>query len=295
MIIMRSRGRLANQFFLFSAAREVARTDEWIVGVGFQELAGLVGKRPPRVLWLPAPHRFDRQVKTLFKWLKRLNYRLCRCASTSKGDLHKFRRARGCHWPLIFEFGGVQDSSLAPVHHVRILLSNALIGPNSWSPVVEKPRTTGRAPDAYAFCHVRLGDYLKVRINRKPIVLPTDFYSRGIRELRSVYPGIPVVVLSDDLNMARKMLSSESGLVYPALSVKESLKVMTNSVCGVISASTFSWWGAALASERNPGPFIAPKYWLGFASGVWEPSAAIKANFLTYRPVVSPSRLECQS
>lgn len=40
--------------------------------------------------------------------------------------------------------------------------------------------------------------------------------------------------------------------------------IMTKCDAGILSASSFSWWGSYLMKNRDL--VIAPKYWLGFAS-----------------------------
>ena len=51
---------------------------------------------------------------------------------------------------------------------------------------------------------------------------------------------------------------------------------------GILSASTFSWWSAMLADHRGArGPFIGPKYWIGWRRGAWEPEGYI-SEAVTY-------------
>ena len=287
MIFIRSQGQLGNQLFLFSAAKNVRKNREWIVAVGFVELAQFFKTRPKRVLWVPVPHRFDRKVKRVFKNLRKLANRFCDCEIVTTGEHPQVRRTAGCHWPLIFEFGLCQNEQLAPLDAVK----NFVWQPNNDAELQEQVTQAlsplDMSPGSFGFCHVRLGDYRDFSAHGFSPVLPSGFFGRAIDRLRASHPEIPIVVLSDDTDTAAKMLANQSACYFPRLDERESFWVMMNAGCGVLSASTFSWWGARFARELRQGPFIAPEYWMGFRAQKWFPSEAIRATFLSYQPVPS--------
>jgi hypothetical protein len=64
----------------------------------------------------------------------------------------------------------------------------------------------------YAALHVRGGDYATSRHNREQLgLLGGSYYRRALRALERDWPGLPVVVVSDDYAHARKMIEP---LVY---------------------------------------------------------------------------------
>lgn len=285
MILIRSQGQLGNQFFLYSAARRASREREWLVAVGFLELAAFLRNTPSRVIWLPIPHRFDHYVKKAFKRLRRLQDRHYTRRPSIDGGRHTAHRSPTCRLPLIFEFGLCQDEKVAPVEEFSILLSEMRGDPELRRRVGRKLDPIDIAGSGFGFCHVRLGDYQEFVARGHSPVLPVSFYADSLKELRKTHPDLPIVVLSDDVPSARAMLRGESGLLFPNLNTRESFWVLMQSECGVLSASTFSWWGARLASLSKSGPFLAPQYWMGFRSGEWFPAESIKASFLSYRTV----------
>uniref|UniRef100_A0A6C0JXU0 Glycosyltransferase n=1 Tax=viral metagenome TaxID=1070528 RepID=A0A6C0JXU0_9ZZZZ len=111
-----------------------------------------------------------------------------------------------------------------------------------------------------AFVHVRRGDYTKAFSK----VLPTiKYYKRGIEMLKTA--GIEnIYLLSDDLKWCKKRLG---GLGLTPFEEDDELKTLyLMSLCkggAVISASTFSSWGAILGPDENKKSVIVyPKKWL---------------------------------
>jgi len=285
MILIRSQGQLGNQMFLFSAAKKVADDKEWLIAFGFLELAAVLPKRPKRVIWVPVPHRFDRPVKKFFKRLRVFASRFCHCALVDCGATARVERSHGCRWPLVFEFGLCQDENLAPAEVLTELVLELRENSALKARVSKKIGNSKIVDGSLGFCHVRLGDYRDFTAHGASPVLPASYYTRSLGELKSTAPDVPIVVLSDDVTAAQEMLSEEAGLFFPDLDTQESFWVMMNSDFGILSASTFSWWGARFASADHRGPYLAPEYWMGFRRDLWFPSEKIRASFLQYRSV----------
>lgn len=289
MIFIRSQGQLGNQLFLFSAARNVARRHEWLIAVGFLELSGFLDKRPPRVIWIPIPHRFDRPVKRFFKRARLFADRYCDCGRGQTIPPGEIVRSSECRWPLVFEFGLCQTEDSAPLTEVSNLVSQLRSDQGIRNQVDQILGPTEVREDVYGFCHIRLGDYQAFSVDGFSPALPASYYTDALRTIRSKNREIPIIVLSDDVDAAREMLAGERGCVFPKFGERESFWVMMNAHCGVLSASTFSWWGARLASQNCSGLFIAPKYWMGFRAGKWFPTEGIRSSFLHYQPVIENS------
>ena len=111
--------------------------------------------------------------------------------------------------------------------------------------------------------HVRRGDYSNLTDTFG--LLSKEYYLNGIRLARELGCAGPLVVFSDEIDVARKMLSESIGesvywidapLSSPPI---ESLYLMSLARSLIIANSTFSWWGAALS--KNDSIIFAPSKW----------------------------------
>lgn len=132
-----------------------------------------------------------------------------------------------------------------------------------------------------AFVHVRLGDYRTWPDPAKPAALPMKWYESQMLRLRRQMGPVNFLVFSDEELKG----DSFSGLDWKQVhaSPETTLAMMSNCDAGVLSASSFSWWGAAFAKARDfhSGPFLAPSYWIGWRTIEWVPPQ-VKSAFLEY-------------
>ena len=103
--------------------------------------------------------------------------------------------------------------------------------------------------------HVRRGDYTQEKLFG---LLNNDYYSQAIQYcLRSTkLPVGEIWVFSDDINAAKNMIQSQSELKIRWISTVDSSPVATLIAMSyggnfVIANSTYSWWGAFLASSAE--------------------------------------------
>jgi hypothetical protein len=116
-------------------------------------------------------------------------------------------------------------------------------------------------------------------------VLPGSWYRRQIQILWDHIPGGHFIVLSDDIPYAKELVGNERDVVICSESAEVEFALMTLCNGGVLSASSFSWWGAYFARrDSKAAVFMAPLYWLGHRTGAWEPKG-IETDWLTYAPV----------
>jgi hypothetical protein len=114
------------------------------------------------------------------------------------------------------------------------------------------------------FIHVRLGDYKILPHHQIPIV---PYYQKC---LDKVPAGSKVLLFSDEPELCKEWMKTEienRGLQFQICDEKnevESLWLMSHCLGGAITAnSTFSWWGAYFARNRNPVNYKAfyPSVW----------------------------------
>ena len=133
------------------------------------------------------------------------------------------------------------------------------------------------------FLHQRRGDYLTWPSREAPAALDQYWYEEQIRKLKYVNPDAHFVVISDDPNHAENLYSKRRDFTVSSQSAYVDMGIM--SLCsggGILSASSFSWWGAFFAQERFANAaFVAPKYWLGRGSNAWYPPC-IQTSWISY-------------
>jgi hypothetical protein len=112
--------------------------------------------------------------------------------------------------------------------------------------------------------HVRRGDYLKnAKRLRKLGLKDRDYYARAIDEVRArAGHDLTVVVFSDEPNAARTVLDGLVRRVVVAEGTHDTEDLVLMAACDhhVIANSTFSWWGAWLATSPHQ-LVVAPARW----------------------------------
>lgn len=84
--------------------------------------------------------------------------------------------------------------------------------------------------------------------------------------------------MSDDKYYLKKIFKESSSVFISYNKPEIDLSIMSFCNAGILSPSSFSWWGAFYAKIRNQNNnyFIAPKYWIGHRIYTWIPE-----NFYT--------------
>lgn len=120
--------------------------------------------------------------------------------------------------------------------------------------------------------HLRFGDYEGWTIfGKRGVCLPHSYYKKAMERLEQTINNPVFVIFSDDRKRAEKIIGNKYKTTYFD-GKRPGVDIAGISLCShaIISASTFSWWGAFLIN--NPKRIvIAPKYWAGFKSCVWYP------------------------
>lgn len=133
------------------------------------------------------------------------------------------------------------------------------------------------------FVHIRRGDYKTYSVlGRKDLTLPTPFYLAGIERLRAALPVSRVLLVTDEPDFARAEFVRVSDHLVVSNDAALDLCLMAQCASGVLSPSTFSWWGATLGPQLAPP--IAPRYWLGWRQAVTFPAGIATPRF-EYLPV----------
>jgi hypothetical protein len=117
------------------------------------------------------------------------------------------------------------------------------------------------------FIHIRRGDYINESfMGNMGIDLPKSYYEKAINIIKKEIETPFFIFLSDDPSYV-KCCFKELG---PKIILKNSMEVdfgiMTLCEAGIISNSSFSWWGAYFMNTKRK--VISPKYWYGWKQKV---------------------------
>ena len=113
--------------------------------------------------------------------------------------------------------------------------------------------------------HIRLGDYITdLKTGQTHGICGLDYYHKSIEELSSKINQPHFFVFSDNMDWCRNKLKVKYPVNYvdhnPPDRACEDLRLMSLCKHHIIANSTFSWWGAWLAANKNKMVF-APEKW----------------------------------
>lgn len=130
--------------------------------------------------------------------------------------------------------------------------------------------------------HIRLGDYLA---EKDFGILGSNYYKEAVKVLDSKNSDRTYWIFSDDIEMAQSrfghIFNANSYWVTDKLSNSaETLEIMRHGSDFVIANSTFSWWAATLAYDKN-SLVLSPNRWF---AGLPEPKEIIPPEWIRLEP-----------
>ena len=282
MIIFFESGRLGNQLFQYVAMRKFQPQGP-ILAIGMSDLKmGFDG------IDLVGATRFGQFLERIARRVgeRRIANAACRSRlltlveEVKAPDGVSFRVTPGIVRRLVYFKPGYYQSGMIVEHESfsKISVKAAFL---------EKARQdlnslTSNPRDRF-FIHVRRGDYIRWPSPDAPAVLTLSWYQAQMDRIRKEYPCAFFVILSDDPPYVNEFFSR-----YPDVAIIHQEPILDFAVItqchggGILSASSFAWWGAYFIKGENPHALlIAPKYWAGHRSGKWFPPR-IQTSWLTY-------------
>lgn len=281
MIIFLENGRIGNQLFQYSGLRHLFPGHKlFFVGCeslqrNFDEVNAIFISRKIMGHWIPL---------RLFRSAINLLVATCivgRVEEVRAGKKLKIKMKRGLLWNIHISINCYfQHNDIINKYQTTPRLKQELIqAAHKW---LEKKRINLNK-EFLVFVHVRRGDYLSFPSGKYPAVLNLDWYKRGMKHLGDSYRNTTIIYMGDDQHYLRDVFE-ESDKVFISDNTPEiDLALMSLCHSGILSASTFAWWGAffARANQGQEGTFLAPKYWGGHRAKKWYPSGFI-TNWMTY-------------
>jgi hypothetical protein len=284
VIIAEHKGRLGNQLFQWAGVLKLAKPQEPILLLGYEDLQRFL-RTPERVRFLHSNRLgWYRLATRLLTWAYRLPPLLRRrLFLTLEEDISTGRiervGARRTLLPLtlvrhtfflgdpLLEFSAFQRDQIQPIWQQRA---------QQWF------AARGLQAEHCCFVHVRRGDYCHYPDPAQPGVLPKRYFQEMIERQKAA--GFHhVVVASDDWPWVLDALPELPAEGLLAEGVELTLAVMACCGAGILSPSTYAWAAALLAGSAEASErFVAPLHWVGFRSGQWYPYASIASRSLSY-------------
>ena len=110
--------------------------------------------------------------------------------------------------------------------------------------------------------HVRCGDFFIPNLRDRFGVIPAEYYSRCVEELKKISPEFTLFVFSDDLKYTKNFLKLDVPVNFVEGCEMDCEELYLISLCkhNILSHSTFSWWSTWL--NKNPDKKVfAPDPW----------------------------------
>ena len=106
--------------------------------------------------------------------------------------------------------------------------------------------------------HIRHGDFLTPLVRNNKGVLPMDYYTGCVNQLKKDFPNLTVFVFSDDLKWAKNNFKLDVPMEFVEGCEKDSEELFLMSYCkhNIAANSTFSWWGAWLNQNPDKKVFV---------------------------------------
>ena len=289
MIIARSAGRLGNQLFAISALKRVAATDELLVLVGFEDFLETFPEVSRGARHIPLPRRHWSRWNFVESILMFLGTLRVVSVITSHPTERRLVRRRGLFPLALFRGGWCQDERLIDPA-ISQALFESLINDSVQAENSKTLSLPATQENPVFFLHIRRGDYLSWPTPDFPAALPQGWYRDAMDKIQESQPNARFLVFSDDPVFAAEFAQSTGVAVAVEANPHDTFACMSACTGGILSASSFSWWGAWLASRQSPGPFIAPLHWITWGESRWDDSHSLQdTSFLTWMPVDASS------
>jgi hypothetical protein len=267
MIIFFSEGRLGNQLFQYAFLKTIAKDNERILVGNMSELFELFEGSAKSFIHIRYRNEFrflvSRILKPYFlKYLVKLGiigYIEQNRSETAALPDYSYKKG---FFPLTYVASDFfQSEKFFDFSKFDLKLKSEF--------VKEARKILDEIPSDYdlVFVHLRRGDYLFEKyLNKRGIDLPPDYYFTAIKKLEQEVQNPFYIFLSDDPCFVEVCFKDIKNKFVSRNSMGVDLALMMLCKYGIVSNSSFSWWGACLMKKKKK--VIFPKYWYGWKQKV---------------------------
>ncbi|MDC1043991.1 alpha-1,2-fucosyltransferase [Candidatus Pelagibacter ubique] len=190
--------------------------------------------------------------------------------NTSKKDFEIEIKKGLCWWIFVSHNNFFQHSDIIEhIYNPPILKPEILKKGINWL----KEKKIDYINNKIVFVHIRRGDYLKWPSKSFPAALSIDWYKKSINFIKKKINNPIFIFMSDDQQYLYDFFKETDTLFISDNHPEIDLSIMSLCSSGVLSSSSFAWWGAFFARTNNVenNYFLAPKYWIGHKTKKWFP------------------------
>lgn len=274
MIIFISDGRLGNQLFQYAFLSTISQDNEKIVAFNMQQLLKGFDIENKNFIHIKLGKYTLFFVKKFLKpyFLNKLvKLKIFGYIKQKKQDgfpLPFFEKKRGILNITFVETDFYQSENLFDSDKLKLFLKPEYIK-KAQDFIDSIPNTFTKV-----FIHIRRGDYVfETFLDKKGIVLPKRYYENGMNKISEKIQNPFYIFLSDDPFYVEDSFYYLDNKIISYNDMYVDLAIMSLCEYGIVSNSSFSWWGAYLM--KNKKMVIFPKYWYGWKSKVEYPVGII--------------------
>jgi hypothetical protein len=279
MIVFFECGRLGNQLFQYAALKELYPTQR-ILFIGCGELRQALASVDAIIIEKEKlPRLLLAGLKRLFPALAKIHI-IGTIQESRENSRYAVKKARGALSIYLLKPSYFQHSTMLEKIKPSLMLNDVLFRKASdW--LNEKNIKPNN--ENLVFVHVRRGDYLTWPSREYPAVLDKHWYIQAMDQMRAKVKNPIFLLLSDDPYYAKDCFGDQPDILISENDMLVDLALMSQCQHGILSASSFAWWGAWFSKAHSDveGTYIAPKYWGGHRKNEWMPEGFI-TNWITY-------------
>ena len=280
MLIYFENGRLGNQFFAYSALRGLY-PNQRLVLFGFGTLKQAIESVDAIIIEnRKLPRLLEFGIKQFLVVLAKLRI-IGTIQESRENSTYLIKKASG----LIFNLHLLKPSYfqhqdvLEKINPSFRLNEDIFRKASDWL----EEKVVKSSDQNLVFVHIRRGDYLTWPSREYPAVLEKQWYIRAMDRMRAKVKNPIFILLTDDPYYAKDCFGDQTDILISENDQLVDLALMSQCQNGILSASSFAWWGAWFSKAHNAdeGTYLAPKYWGGYRKKEWVPEGFI-TNWITY-------------
>ncbi|WP_295674847.1 alpha-1,2-fucosyltransferase [uncultured Mucilaginibacter sp.] len=280
MIAVRLEGRLGNQLFQYAFIHSVSKK----LKTRFFIDKSVINFMVPAYFELKQTHLsvLDKYIFTISGYKNIFNYHLkVACYKLLKGiyglrelvfenELSPGEQLKGINDKLLYT--GFFQSEAYFIDHKKEVV-NLFSVKKSHREQFKNIFKTLPASKKYVTVHIRRGDYSGL-----DLVLSADYYKRAIHSIHT--DENYYIFISDDFEFINREFGHIENKYLSGNTEIIDFQFLTHADICILSASSFSWWGAYL-NPKHP-KVIAPAYWLGKNEGKELPVNVIPEGWIKF-------------
>jgi hypothetical protein len=262
MILFFAAGRLGNQLFQYAFLKTIAKENEKIVATNMEQFIDKFDIRNKYFKHISFGKYGRFVIRKFVEPFLMLCVRLrLLCYVIQDSALPTFREQKGLLPIRFVETNFFQSEKFFDKTKIDFKIKDKYIE--------DAKSFLSQISDEYTkiFVHVRRGDYIfESYLGIQGIDLPKSYFEKAIDEIKKEVENPFFVYLSDDSGYVECCFKDIQNKIVSKNSMATDLAIMSLCEYGIVSNSSFSWWGAYLMHNRKK--VIMPKYWFGWKSKI---------------------------